>query len=256
MRLADDLMNRAVNMVAFNAQPVSGSGVPDLRGMVPDICAGCPYAASYYALRVAERRLGGLEVEVYGDLDCPNKEGGEYFPPETGLKFQSERSVPIVAVIGDPSILRTKDAATLASNINKRGGAVIVLDNELTGVMRRSKEVALALNVRDIRVVSSFDLDGMVDAILGACGSGPSVILSRQPCHVLEVRHGRVSRFASTRRFQVDESCTGCKHCLSQLGCPALESLGGMVRIDYSACVGCGVCASVCPNGSIREAEP
>jgi TPP-dependent indolepyruvate ferredoxin oxidoreductase alpha subunit len=154
MRLADDLVHGAINEVIFNSQPVSGSGVPDLLGTVPGICAGCPYAAYYYALRVTERRLGGIEVEVYGDLACPNRGNGECFSLETSPGLKNRISAPFVAVIGSPTFLRTKEVVNLASTVRLRGGAVVILDIEMTGVIRRSKVVALALGVKEVHAVS------------------------------------------------------------------------------------------------------
>ncbi len=51
----------------------------------------------------------------------------------------------------------------------------------------------------------------------------------------------------------VTEDCIACRHCLDNFECPALvfDEAGGRVDIDAIRCVGCGVCAHVCPEGAI-----
>ena len=37
----------------------------------------------------------------------------------------------------------------------------------------------------------------------------------------------------------------GCKSCL-RIGCPAIENIGGTIRINKELCVACGVCKQLC----------
>lgn len=51
-------------------------------------------------------------------------------------------------------------------------------------------------------------------------------------------------------------SCGACRSCLELFGCPAFYvGPEGTVRIDPELCMGCGVCASICPNGAIVKVE-
>ncbi|MDD6479402.1 MAG: RnfABCDGE type electron transport complex subunit B [Oscillospiraceae bacterium] len=50
-------------------------------------------------------------------------------------------------------------------------------------------------------------------------------------------------------------ACIACKKC--ELNCPdkAITVEDNLASIDYSKCVGCGVCAEVCPTGCIKKID-
>ena len=68
----------------------------------------------------------------------------------------------------------------------------------------------------------------------------PSVIISRRPCALLKyVKH--------EAPLAVDEdACIGCESCMG-IGCPAISMREGQAHVDATLCVGCGVCAQLCP---------
>ncbi|MBW2277301.1 MAG: indolepyruvate ferredoxin oxidoreductase subunit alpha [Deltaproteobacteria bacterium] len=45
--------------------------------------------------------------------------------------------------------------------------------------------------------------------------------------------------------------CARCNNCLDNFGCPAIYKRDGQVMIDQTLCIGCGVCAQLCPNDAI-----
>lgn len=59
------------------------------------------------------------------------------------------------------------------------------------------------------------------------------------------------------------EQCTGCKKCITEIGCPAIgftaEAQGprskarGQSFIDPGQCNGCGLCVQVCPFSAIQK---
>ena len=47
------------------------------------------------------------------------------------------------------------------------------------------------------------------------------------------------------------DKCRNHRECIDRLGCPAFYLEGERVRIDEALCVGCAVCAQICPENAI-----
>lgn len=56
-------------------------------------------------------------------------------------------------------------------------------------------------------------------------------------------------------RCLVCGQCGNCRICLDLFGCPAFYVKDGRIHIDAVLCMGCGVCAAICPNGAIRRVD-
>jgi heterodisulfide reductase subunit A-like polyferredoxin len=58
---------------------------------------------------------------------------------------------------------------------------------------------------------------------------------------------------------QVEELlCDGCEACIESCQFNALSMKDALAKVDYDRCVGCGVCAIVCPRdalGLVRRPE-
>ena len=73
-----------------------------------------------------------------------------------------------------------------------------------------------------------------------------SVIISRRPCVLLKYVKPKPP-------VTVDaDKCVSCKMCM-KLGCPARSMKQGKAHIDFTQCVGCGVCEQLCKVGAIQK---
>ena len=91
----------------------------------------------------------------------------------------------------------------------------------------------------------------------------PSVIITDRPCVLID-------DYKPTQPYKViDDKCTGCANCID-VGCPAIhvtrretvvkpsgkEVELAFVRIETSACTGCGLCVQPCAPDAIVHAIP
>ena len=66
----------------------------------------------------------------------------------------------------------------------------------------------------------------------------------------------RIGKFPKKPVFEVDQAkCKNHRDCLSTLACPAFYLDGDNVMINPDLCIGCTVCAQICPEKAIRPVK-
>ena len=251
------------------------------------LCAGCPHRATVYALKEAVREVKGdlMGVVVNGDIGCyglahapPMSFEDTYFCMGASIgvsQGMAQVGVDTIAWIGDGTFFHAGIPALINAVYNHADIKVVVADNQtiaMTGFQPHPEsgrtatgkpakrimieDIARACGVEHVEVVDPYNLEeakGAFTRMLQA--EGVAMVIARRVCATQAIRAMRPNRPVP---YRVDpESCTGCRLCLTQFGCPALgwDDDAGRARIDETLCMGCGVCSQVCPQGAIRKAE-
>lgn len=265
-----DLLRRA----ALDGE--EGGTVPanDLPERPPVMCAGCGHRGILHVLR-------SLRARVIGDLGCLTL--GSFEPlggmdavlclgGAVGVAHGLDHGNPdsagrTVAVTGDGALLHSGIPALQHMISHNSPGTVIVAENEAVGFTggqphsasgwnlaggssKRTDLAALirALGAESVQVVDPTDLGGLRRVVEDAMRSnGLDVIVARRPCEHLRLGEAPLP-------FTVTANCRDCGACHS-LGCPAIGRSGGRAEISAKACVGCSMCAQVCPHDAIDRRE-
>jgi indolepyruvate ferredoxin oxidoreductase alpha subunit len=246
----------------------------------PVLCPGCPHMTTFMALRA-------LEARVAGDIGCYTLSAleplkamdtcvamGSSIAVASGMALSGFDAHPVVATIGDSTFLHAGIPPLMNAVYNRADITVVVLDNRTTAMtggqdhpgtgrtLRGEEthrvdigEVARALGVGWVRTVDSYDVAAVLRTLREAIRhKGVSVVISNRPCVLDPVR-------IQGPPFEVEASgCTACQACMN-LGCPSItwseEWYEGRhkVRIDERSCIGCTLCAQVCPTDCIRLGE-
>lgn len=240
----------------------------------PVLCPGCPHRGLFYVLKK-------LKLTVSGDIGCytlgtlaplaamdtticmgasvsalhgMEKARGEEFAKHS------------VAVIGDSTFMHSGMTGLANIAYNKGNSTVIVLDNSITGMTGHQQnpttgktlkgdntvavnleKLAEAFGYQNIAVTDPYDLKQTEKVIKEQLEKpGMSLVISRRPCALLKT----VKRKPA---LKIDnEKCKGCKSCM-KIGCPAISIKDGKAVIDFTQCVGCGVCKQMCAFDAISE---
>ncbi|MCE5342520.1 MAG: indolepyruvate ferredoxin oxidoreductase subunit alpha [Eubacteriales bacterium] len=251
--------------------PAPAPTADDLPARPPVLCPGCPHRGVFYEIN----RLG---LRVMGDIGCYTLAA---LPPlsamdaclcmgaSIGMAGGAERaqgrefSKNSVAVLGDSTFIHSGVTALIDAVYNQESITVLILDNRITGMTGHQQNPASgkdihgnpapAVNleklcescgVENVRVVDPFDLKATEKALREETArDGVSVIIARRPCVLLE---------KTTVPPYVIDGCKNCGACM-KLSCPAIERQEDRVVINASLCIGCGMCAQVCPFNAIQE---
>ena len=246
----------------------------------PVLCPGCPHSASFYAIRRVVNELGNAALP--SDIGCYtlgiNKplEGvditicmGASVGTSNGLAHVVKDK--IIATIGDSTFIHAGIPGLINAVYNNADFVLVILDNSTTGMtghqphpgtgVRGCGEPAKAVKIEDIargwgvefvEVVNPYNVRKMIDTLKRAVEhEGVAVVIARHPCAILWTR-ARKREGKRIVPFTITEDCTLCMECINTFACPALIYDGDRVSIDPALCVGCGVCARICPNGAIR----
>ncbi|MCI8361035.1 MAG: indolepyruvate ferredoxin oxidoreductase subunit alpha [Clostridiales bacterium] len=271
-----EFSQRTVREKLLGQTPETMSVDAEIPGRPPVLCAGCPHRGLFYTLKK-------LKCNVSGDIGCytlgalaplssidacicmgasvsalhgMNKARGDDFAAKS------------VAVIGDSTFIHSGITGLIDIAYNKGVSTVIVLDNSITGMTGHQQNpttgytikgdptsavdltaLAKACGIRRVRVVDPYDLTETETAVKEELAvREPSLIISRRPCALLKyVKHKPALRVDA-------DKCTGCKACM-RIGCPAVSIKDKKSVIDFTQCVGCGVCQQLCKFGAITDQE-
>jgi len=273
---------RAGLAAAGVAEPAPAPMSFDIEPMArpPVLCPGCPHTATYLALR-------GLEARVAGDIGCYTLAAveplrsidttvcmGASIGNAIGMAAAGEKK-PVVATIGDSTFLHSGIPPLIDAVYNKANIAVVILDNAITAMTGGQdhpgtgrtlrgepthridyEAICRAVGVDWVRRVDPYELGHMYQALREAIAhKGVSVVISERPC-VLDPVKIRGAPLAVAA-----ERCVACQSCMN-LGCPSIvwsdEWHEGRhkVSIDQGTCIGCTLCAQVCPSDCIQPAAP
>ena len=115
------------------------------------------------------------------------------------------------------------------------------------------EKIFTAMGFAPVLTVDPQDLTAMketVDRAVAALERGEHpAIVTRRPCLLI-----KRDRFQKGMCHVEPDKCRSCRSCL-KVGCPAVSMEEGKAVIDRTQCVGCTVCAQVCPFGAIVKEE-
>ena len=242
----------------------------------PILCPGCPHRSVFSV-------LNKLKIHASGDVGCYTLGAvaplnvvdtcicmGSSISALHGIEKAKGKEYlkNWVAVIGDSTFLHTGVNSLMNSVYNQSTGTVLILDNRTTGMTGHQDHpatgktlkgvethavdlVALckAIGVSDVVEINAFDVVALEKKLKESVnGNTLTVIIAKAPCVLLKGQ-----KFPNV--CVVDEG--KCKHCNAcmKLGCPAISKVNGEIKIDPSACNGCGLCQSYCKFDAIGKVE-
>jgi len=252
------------------------SDLPDLPARPPNLCAGCPHRATYYAVK----KVYGPDAVNPTDIGCYTL---GLLPPismadlvicmgssvSSSCGFSQATNQKVVSFIGDSTFFHSGITGLIDAVHNNHKFTLVILDNGTTAMTGHQphpgvntkpmgfeltqisiEEVVRGCGVKDVHVVQPFKVKKTIEAVQAAKDyDGISVIISREFCPLFARATGQLKK---SRPFYVNRSkCKNHRDCINLLACPAMFLDGAKVQIDENLCTGCSVCAQVCPENAI-----
>jgi len=112
------------------------------------------------------------------------------------------------------------------------------------------ESVVRGLGVEHVEVVNPLQVKKSIAAAQASKDfDGISVIISKELCPLFA---RIVQKAKKTRPFSVNQDkCKKHMDCINLLGCPAMYIDNGKTMINENLCMGCTVCAQICPENAI-----
>ncbi|BBO67412.1 indolepyruvate oxidoreductase [Desulfosarcina alkanivorans] len=265
---------------AIESQPVDRSDVPEIPQRPPNLCAGCSHRATYYAVKMAAE---GKETIYPTDIGCytlgflPPLAMGDFLicmgsSVSTACGFSKATDKKVISFIGDSTFFHSGLTGLVNAVYNNHNFTLVILDNgttamtghqpnpgvdmsnlNLSGYGRISIEaVVRAIGVEHVTVIKPYKVKKSIEAVKAALDhQGVSVIISQEMCTL----YARSLKKLNVRAFRVTDKCKNHRDCIDQIGCPAFYLEGERVQINANTCVGCAVCAQICPGNAITPVK-
>lgn len=252
-------------------------------------CAGCPHRATFYLLKKVMRQEKHPGA-VVGDIGCYIMSGqsaghfafqacncmgsGVNLAEGLGQLTNYGLDQKVVTVCGDSTFFHTIMPGLVNATYHNANMLLMVLDNSATamtgfqphpgtGLTAMGAQVK-PMNIQkiveaigcDVEVADPFDVENTEKVLRRLLHkSGMNVLIMRQPCATLMSKQSRKKSRVYVDQSKCQGEGCGCdKYCSRVWGCPGntWDFKNNKAYIDPVTCVGCGVCAKLCPNGAIK----
>jgi len=273
-----DTMKKLKDVLKVREMPVP-LAQPDIKlpGRPATLCTGCPHRGIYAA---SKKAVGKREVVYCSDIGCytlgvqPPFNIADFVLCMGGGAgaaggFEKSTDQKAIAFIGDSTFFHSGIPPLTSAIFNDHKIVMVILDNRTTAMTghqpnpgtgrdfgsTRTKPIDIeklvkGLGIKYVKTVDPYDVKSSEKIMKEALDfDGVAVVISKCPCP-LELKK---SKTLVVRECHVDQcKCIHCHICVKTIACPALVKKGDTVNTDPTQCIGCGMCASVCPKGAIE----
>jgi indolepyruvate ferredoxin oxidoreductase alpha subunit len=271
------------------ALELSNSGAP---GRDLTFCAGCPHRASFWTIHNT-LQMDGRDGFVCGDIGCyslailptgfntlktlHSMGSGLGLASGFGKMGQFGMEQPVVAVVGDSTFFHAALPALVNAVHHQADITLVVLDNggtAMTGFQSHpglpvdaAGKAAPAIDVvkvcqalgATVRISDPFEPEKTQQILFELFEvKGLKVLVLKQMCALSPEKKTQKKFDVSVEETVCIGQACGCNQlCTRIFKCPGLnwDKEKQVSKIDEVICVGCGMCASICPSGAIRKKE-
>lgn len=261
------------------------------RGLT--FCPGCPHRASFWSIHNA-LELDGRKGFMCGDVGCygmammptgfrtlktaHSMGSGSGLASGFAKLKQFGMDQPVLAACGDSTFFHAAIPALVNAIHNEADFTMVLLDNSGTAMTGFQPHPGLKIGTMTndapaldpaaicrsmgarVEICDPFDLTRTQETLneLMEDEKGTKVLILRQECALSPERK-------ASRPYEMKVDTSACKGedcgcnrlCTRIFRCPGLiwDDTAGAARIDEVICVGCGVCADICPQKAISREE-
>ncbi len=259
------------------SENLENADVPEIPMRPPNLCSGCSHRATFYEVKQAGKDM---------DIICPTDIGCYtlgFLPPlnmgdfvicmgssvSTSCGFGQATDQKVVSFIGDSTFFHSGITGLVNAVFNNHNFTLVILENDITAMtghqphpgvdMERFgldgfgrvniEELVKTLGVKHVSIVKPFKVKKSIETIKEALEyKGVSVIISQEPCAL----YAKSLKLLKPRAFTISDKCVDHRDCINTIACPSFFIEDNKVKIDADTCVGCAVCAQICPENAIR----
>ncbi len=251
-------------------------------------CAGCPHRASFFLLKQTIRIHEGQGV-VMGDIGCYTLGGqraGHYLYNYLGCMGAGISAAeglgqlnrfgfkqPVIALAGDSTFFHSCMPALVNAKYHDANMLFVILDNSATAMtgfqphpgigLTAMGKAAQPISIKNVveamgckvTVADPYNIEETTEVVYGLLKEpGLKVLILEQECATLAVRKQKKRKVWVDPELCRGDNCGCGRFCSRVWGCPGniWDYEAQKAAIDEVVCIGCGVCATLCPAGAIK----
>ncbi|NHJ88005.1 MAG: indolepyruvate ferredoxin oxidoreductase subunit alpha [Asgard group archaeon] len=251
----------------------------------PELCAGCPHRATFFAIKKAAKKRR-IDPIMPGDIGCYTL---GFMPPlnavDTTVAMGASIGIAngiaqstnqmVIPVIGDSTFFHTGIPPLINAIVNNAKFVLVIVDNQSTAMTGNQptpelgfdafgnpagiimlEDVIKGIGIKNLHIIDPYDLDNAIEVFGQAIDSDElTVIISRRDCALEHTRKVKKAKQKLDTYYVDEDVCIGCRICVQTFACPAItfDDERKKSHVDEDVCIGCSVCRAVCPKEAFTK---